>query len=50
MKCIKTNKLKFVDATNYIAPGFSFESFLKAYNSLTDKLQLHSFSSQTNED
>ena len=37
MKCIKTNKLKFVDATNYIAPGFSYESFLKAYNCSVQK-------------
>ena len=37
MKCIKTSKLKFLDATNYIAPGFSYENFLKAYNCSTQK-------------
>ena len=37
MKCIKTHKLKFVDATNYIAPGFSYENFLKAYNCSVQK-------------
>ena len=26
-----TNKLKFLDVTNYLAPGFSYDKYLKAY-------------------
>lgn len=29
--CLKTNFLKFLDITNYMAPGFSYDQFLKAY-------------------
>ena len=29
--CIKTEHLKFLDITNYLAPGFSYAQFLKAY-------------------
>ena len=29
--CLKTMHLKFLDITNYLAPGFSYEQFLKAY-------------------
>ena len=29
--CLKTLHLKFLDITNYLAPGFSYEQFLKAY-------------------
>ena len=29
--CLKTQHLKFFDITNYLAPGFSYEQFLKAY-------------------
>ena len=29
--CLKTIHLKFFDITNYLAPGFSYEQFLKAY-------------------
>ena len=29
--CLKTNHLKFLDITNYLAPGFSYDQFLKAY-------------------
>ena len=29
--CLKTNFLKFLDITNYLAPGFSYDQFLKAY-------------------
>ena len=29
--CLKTNSLKFLDISNYIAPGFSYDQFLKAY-------------------
>ena len=32
MKCIKTPNLKFLDILNYIAPGFNYENFIKAYN------------------
>ena len=29
--CLSTNQLKFLDMTNYIAPGFSYDKYLKAY-------------------
>ena len=29
--CLKTIHLKFLDITSYLAPGFSYEQFLKAY-------------------
>jgi hypothetical protein len=29
--CIKTEALKFLDITNYIAPSFSYSQYLKAY-------------------
>ena len=29
--CLRTNFLKFLDITNYLAPGFSYDQFLKAY-------------------
>jgi hypothetical protein len=29
--CLKTQHLKFLDITNYLAPGFSYEQFHKAY-------------------
>ena len=29
--CLKTIHLKFLDITNHLAPGFSYEQFLKAY-------------------
>ena len=29
--CLSTDQLKFLDMTNYIAPGFSYDKFLKAY-------------------
>ena len=28
--CLSTDKLKFLDMTNYIAPGFSYDKYLKA--------------------
>ena len=30
--CIKTEVLRFLDIKNYIAPGFSYEKFIKAYD------------------
>lgn len=30
-QCIKTRHLKFLDIMNYIAPGFTYEKFIKAY-------------------
>ena len=30
--CLSTDKLKFLDMTNYIAPGFSYDKYLKAYS------------------
>ena len=29
--CLKTEHLRFLDITNFLAPGFSYEKFLKAY-------------------
>ena len=29
--CLSTDKIKFLDMTNYIAPGFSYDKYLKAY-------------------
>ena len=29
--CLKTDFLKFLDISNYLAPGFSYDQFLKAY-------------------
>ena len=29
--CLKTMHLKFLDITHYLAPGFSYDQFLKAY-------------------
>ncbi|KAK3741920.1 hypothetical protein QZH41_001681 [Actinostola sp. cb2023] len=29
--CLKTEHLKFLDITNYLAPGFSYDQFIKAY-------------------
>ena len=29
--CLSTDKLKFLDMSNYIAPGFSYDKYLKAY-------------------
>ena len=29
--CLSTNKLKFLDMVNYLAPGFSYDNYLKAY-------------------
>ena len=30
--CIKTEMLRFLDIKNFIAPGFSYDKFIKAYN------------------
>jgi len=35
--CLKTNHLKFLDITNYLAPGFSYAQFLKAYKCPAEK-------------
>ena len=35
--CVKTEKLKFLDITNYLAPGFSYAQFLKAYGCTEEK-------------
>ena len=29
--CLKTNSLKFLDISNYVAPGFSYDQFLRAF-------------------
>ena len=35
--CVKTETLKFLDITNYLAPGFSYSQFLKAYGCTEQK-------------
>ena len=35
--CIKTEKLQFLDITNYLAPGFSYSQYLKAYKCTEQK-------------
>jgi hypothetical protein len=35
--CIKTEALKFLDITNYMAPGFSYSQYLKAYECTEEK-------------
>ena len=29
--CLKTERLKFIDITNYLTPGFNYDAFIKAY-------------------
>ena len=36
--CIKTQKLRFLDIKNYLAPGFSYKNFLIAYGSSAKKI------------
>ena len=35
--CLRMHRLKLPDITNYLAPGFSYDQFLKAYNSTAQK-------------
>ena len=35
--CIKTPRLKFLDITNYLAPGYSYAQFLRAYEAPVQK-------------
>jgi hypothetical protein len=35
--CIKTERLKFLDITNYLAPGCSYAEFLSAYECTAQK-------------
>ena len=35
--CLKTAKLRFLDISNYISPGFSYRSFLSAYGCTAEK-------------
>jgi hypothetical protein len=35
--CTKTEVLKFLDITNYMAPGFSYSQYLKAYECTEEK-------------
>ena len=37
MSCIETNFCQFLDACNYIAPGFSYAKYLKAYECVQEK-------------
>ena len=34
---LSTEDLKFIDISNYLAPGFSYSQFLKAYGSDVEK-------------
>ena len=36
--CLKTDDLRFLDVTNYLAPGFSYSAYLKAMDIKTKKL------------
>ena len=31
LMCLSTDKLKFIDMVNYLAPGYSYDKYLKAY-------------------
>ena len=35
--CFSTTKLRFVDVVNYLAPGFSYDKYLKAYGCTVQK-------------
>ena len=35
--CIATENLRFLDVLNYLAPGYSLDSFLKAYGASATK-------------
>ena len=35
--CISTNHIKFLDVVNYIAPGYNYDSFLKAFGANSSK-------------
>ena len=35
--CFSTNKLRFLDIINYLAPGFSYDKYLKAYGCTMQK-------------
>ena len=37
LMCIATEKLKFLDILNYLAPGFNYAKFLKAYGATEEK-------------
>ena len=37
LMCLSTNTLKFLDITNYLAPGFSYDKYLKAYGCTVTK-------------
>ena len=35
--CLSTDKLKFIDMANYLAPGYSYDKYLKAYGCELEK-------------
>ena len=35
--CFSTTKLRFIDVINYLAPGFSYDKYLKAYGCTVQK-------------
>ena len=38
---MKTDKLNILDITNYLAPGYSYSKFLKAYDVEEQKVFFH---------
>ena len=37
MTCIETERLRFLDITNFIAPGYNYDAYLKAYGCSQEK-------------
>ena len=37
MTCIETKRLRFLDITNFIAPGYNYDAYLKAYGCSQEK-------------
>ena len=37
MTCVQTERLRFLDITNFISPGFTYDSYLKAYGARQQK-------------
>ena len=37
MSVVETTRLRFLDITNFIAPGFSYEKYLRAFNCKQEK-------------
>ena len=37
MQCVETDQFRFLDISNFIAPGFSYDKYLKAYDCAQEK-------------